>query len=45
MEYPDKDNNNESSVWESVRTERCLVFVSFKYENADSHRYVDPKQE
>lgn len=28
----------------SVTTELYLVFVDFKYENTDPHKYVDPKQ-
>lgn len=46
LHVSDKDNNNnEPSVWESVRAERYLVIVSFKYENADWSHNVDPNQE
>ena len=43
--YLNKANRKQSSVCLSVNFERCLVLVCFKYETADSHKYVDPKQE
>lgn len=39
--YIDKDNHTEFSLNEK----QWIVFVNFKYENIDSHKYINPKQE